>query len=269
MMKKFAEAELRMLDAKRRIEAGEDPEPIMQALRREDSPNLRIRISRDDDGQDRGGPGDGAMRWRDHRHGGDPEHFPPATPEQKYRVDQMLDTVIPDLSHRLKAICETQPERCEQEYARLAYRMHHIIQDGVADQALFDLRLDDMRVSARVVQAARRMAGLQERQRRITAAGETISDDLAAEMKEARQSLETLIGEQFDIRSRIREEERAKLQRERDRIQQQIQQIDDAIVRQGDDRNHIIQEQVAEAVEQARQGRERPAEGLLEEPDPN
>jgi chromosome segregation ATPase len=164
----------------------------------------------------------------------------------------------------LKVICETQPERCQEEYDRLAYRMHHIIQDGVADQALFDLRLDDMRVSARVVPAAKRLAGLLQRQERLMTSPQPVPDDLVREIADARQSLKTLLAEQFDIRSRIREEERAKLQRELDRIQQQIQQLDAAIARDGRDRERIIQKQMDEALQQAREGRGGPIEPFRE-----
>lgn len=264
MSRKFAETESRILDAKVRIAAGEDPNAVMHELRRQDAPNLRIRISHEHENREIDQEGGERHHAPERRRPAGPESYPPATPEQKVRIDRVLEVIVPGLAGHLQQICETERERCDREYAKLASRMHDLIQDGVRDEALFELRLEEMRVAAEAVRTAKQLSVLL---RRLEAnrqppggdgavlATRVDSAPLEAEIAEARAALEAIIAEQHDIRGRIRQEELVKLRRERDRIQRQIDELEAATAQQALARDRIIAKQVAEAIEQAGQGR--------------
>lgn len=178
--------------------------------------------------------GDGRMRRQRQMDGpmegpmdGPPPHGPGMrgepplllTPEQEAHLFTVLQEVNPELIEKIKTWQQVNPERSGRMLARMYERMQDVIQLKQADPAMYELKVQDLKLDAR----SRLMALAYRREK----------------TDETRKDLLNILTEQFDIRQKIRE-------RELERMKEKIGQLESQLEERASNRQKYIDKQLEE-----------------------
>lgn len=162
---------------------------------------------------------DGRDRDRDDR---------PLSPEELAVAIGVLERVDPEAATRLRlTMGETDPRRVAGELRRRIPRLEWFLKLKKWDSEMFDLRVEDLRLTHQTLQLARKV---REAERK---------DDPATDPDDLRDDLETRLEEHFLIRQQIRERELAHLER---RIEQLREELDE----REDEQDDLIEQRMAE-----------------------
>lgn len=134
--------------------------------------------------------------------------------EQLDEAMAVLRRVDPEKAKEVEAQYQRDPEGLGRELRKRFPRIEHFLGLKRWDPEMFDLRVEDMRLTNESQKAA---AALRDAK---------IKDDSAAERKHE-DDLERIVTEHFDIRQRIREREIQMLEKRIEQLREQLEKRDD------------------------------------------
>lgn len=141
------------------------------------------------------------------------------TPEQEARLFTILKEVNPELIEKIKTWQEVNPNRSSRMLARMYERMQDLIELKTVDPAMYELRVQDIKLDAR----SRVLASEYRRQK----------------TDEGRKELVNILTEHFEVRQKIREHEL-------ERLKSKIGQLESQLEERASNRQKYIDKQLDE-----------------------
>lgn len=246
-------AQQRLEEALRRLDAGDSPESIREAVAvnpRSDHPSPKdaglAALLGELSMMERGFPPTDASPDADRRSPssappsnlgssrppGDPRRYEAPTDEQRARAREVLSRHKPEMLALLDELRATDPELGARTFDRVTMRLRDMASTRDEDPVLFELRLDEMRTAFEVIPNARRLAALSK-----GAAPEP-------ELEQARADLRLAMERQFDVRLALQRHELS-------RLVERVESLRDQIDRTAADRGSMVDRQMQAVLDRA------------------
>ncbi len=164
------------------------------------------------------------------------------TPEEQRIMDTVLETAAPGLRSEMVQVCTQDAAGCDEGYRRLREDLSGLISEAQGNEAMFQLRIEEIKTSKAVYQTSVAAARLEL---------DPASDD--AEISRLRGELYELLDRQFDQRMGARRYELLGLQSNLEELSRRVDALERHIGGQAVSRDDVVSRQVDLAMERARE----------------